>query len=172
MIYKCRRWVRVKVTDLMEPTAVVNTTVVLQAAHEYKTASDSIAVGCFGGDVIYVDSGADGEFETGTSWSTAYRDLQDGLARARKGCGSEIWVAGGLYYPTSDADDYGATFEMVDEVELYGGFAGGESSIEERDYVKNPTVLTGLIGGGGDYGGGLRGECGGRLRCCSGRLYD
>ena len=74
-------------------------------------------------------------------------DLQDALARVAKGdngCGSEIWVAQGTYKP-ADEDDRDAAFDMVDGVEIYGGFAGYETSRSQRDYINNVTILSGDI---------------------------
>ena len=79
--------------------------------------------------------------EDGTSWANAFTDLQDALGEARKG--DQIWVAKGVYYPAADASDRHATFRMKDGVSLYGGFVGGESSLTQRDWKANPTVLSG-----------------------------
>jgi hypothetical protein len=92
--------------------------------------------------VIYVDTDAAGSNE-GTSWVDAYVDLQSALGIAEPG--DEIWVAAGTYYPTSDGNR-DSTFTLVDSVALYGGFAGGESSVSERDWLTNVTVLSGDIG--------------------------
>ncbi|MCP4593640.1 MAG: right-handed parallel beta-helix repeat-containing protein, partial [bacterium] len=43
--------------------------------------------------------------------------------------------------------DQEATFELVAGVEMYGGFAGGESSLAERDIEANPTILSGDLDG-------------------------
>ena len=95
---------------------------------------------CYGGDIIYVDDAADGH-NTGTSWANAYYDLQSALLRAETGCGSEIWVAEGQYTPSIFDDS--ASFNLIDGVSMYGGFAGYESYREERDYIRNETYLTG-----------------------------
>ena len=91
-------------------------------------------------DVIYVSS--EGDDSDGLSWYTAYHDLQDALDDAV--AGDQIWVAEGIYYPTTnDPDPRKAYFRLVNEVETYGGFAGGESSISQRDCGVNVTVLSG-----------------------------
>ena len=91
---------------------------------------------------VYVDAGATGA-NTGSSWTDAYTDLQDGLLGAISG--GEIWVAEGTYYPGSDRYDF---FELKDGVEIYGGFpgGGGDGSFGCRDWELFPTILSGDIG--------------------------
>jgi predicted outer membrane repeat protein len=95
---------------------------------------------------IYVKADATGAND-GTSWTDAYTDLQD--ARAAAISGDEIWVAAGTYYPTSGVDRF-ATFQLKNGVAIYGGFAGTETSIIERDFVTSVTILSGDIGVPGD----------------------
>ena len=95
-----------------------------------------------GESTIYVNSQAQGKSD-GTSWTNAFTDLNSALASAEEG--DEIFVASGTYYPSQNGDT-SASFEMVDGVSVYGGFNGTEASLQERDYEKNPTVLSGDIG--------------------------
>jgi hypothetical protein len=88
--------------------------------------------------VKYDASGAN----NGSSWTDAYTSLQSALGDA--GC-TEIWVAEGVYKPTTNPSDRGATFELKSNLALYGGFAGTESSIDERNIDAHPTVLSGDI---------------------------
>ena len=99
--------------------------------------------------VIYVDISAAGA-NNGTSWVNAYTDLQDALATATSG--DEIWIAQGVYKPSVqyDLDGNGpdpreVTFKLPNGVMLYGGFAGGELSRNERDWKAHETVLSGDI---------------------------
>ena len=92
--------------------------------------------------VIFVDLDASGEND-GTSWEDALTDLQDALAWAVDGV--QIWVAAGTYKPTSGTDRT-ASFQMVNGAAIYGGFAGTETSLEQRDWTANPTILSGDIG--------------------------
>jgi hypothetical protein len=92
--------------------------------------------------ILYVDAEAAGAND-GTSWPDAFVDLQDALAWAVEGV--EIWVAEGIYLPTSDGDRM-ATFQLVSGVAVYGGFAGGESGREERDWTAQESILSGDIG--------------------------
>lgn len=80
----------------------------------------------------------------GTSWAKAFQSLQDALAVASKG--DEIWVARGTYYP--DPTDATRSFVLKEDVAVYGGFSGGESERDQRDYRLNVTILSGNIGKG------------------------
>jgi uncharacterized repeat protein (TIGR01451 family) len=93
--------------------------------------------------VLYVDVDATG-LGTGMSWTDAFTDLQDALGVV--GPGAEIWVAEGVYRPTAGTDRT-ATFQLLDDVELYGGFAGTETGRGERDWETNVTVLSGDLEG-------------------------
>ena len=88
---------------------------------------------------IYVNANATGAND-GSSSTDAYTDLQDALAAAE--ASDEIWLVAGTYKPTSD-DDRSATFQLKSGVSLYGGFNGTETSREQRDWVANPTILSG-----------------------------
>jgi len=91
--------------------------------------------------VLYVDANASGA-GTGRSWNDAYVDLQEGLANALDS--DEIWVAEGSYRPGITRAD---TFQLRNNVALYGGFAGTETSIGQRDVNVHQTILNGdLLG--------------------------
>ncbi|TRT79266.1 MAG: cadherin [Microcystis aeruginosa Ma_AC_P_19900807_S299] len=92
--------------------------------------------------VVYVRAGAGGS-NNGTSWTDAYTSLQDALAAAQSG--DKIWVAGGTYKPTTGTDRT-ATFTLKNNVEIYGGFAGTETSFSQRNVSTNVTTLSGDIG--------------------------
>ncbi|MFC1585614.1 Ig-like domain-containing protein, partial [Fibrobacterota bacterium] len=98
-------------------------------------------------NVIFVDDDAGGA-GTGTSWEDAYINFQTAIAAAVSG--QEIWVAKGIYKPSSVIDRL-ATFRMVDGVSWYGGF-DREPSIDERNLLLNLklTLLSGDIGAEGD----------------------
>lgn len=79
----------------------------------------------------------------GSSWMSPYGDLQQALATAK--ADDQIWVAKGTYYTTSD-DDRTISFRLVEGVSLYGGFAGTETALTQRNVEANPTILSGEIG--------------------------
>jgi predicted outer membrane repeat protein len=89
--------------------------------------------------ILYVKPGEEGDCY---SWDTAC-DLQDALALAD--AGDQVWVAAGIYKPTTDTDRT-ATFLLESGVAIYGGFAGTETSLSERDWKANPTTLSGDLG--------------------------
>lgn len=76
----------------------------------------------------------------GSSWADAYTSLVDGLANASFGV--EVWVSSGIYTPW---DAPNLSFELPSGVKLYGGFDGTESSLAERDWEANLTILSGNI---------------------------
>jgi len=96
------------------------------------------------GDIIHVDAdtppGGDG-----TSWAYAFDNLQSALDIAA--ASDEIRVAEGVYLPTlrnNPADPRSASFEMIEEVSLEGGYAGiGHPDPNERDIENYTTILSG-----------------------------
>jgi hypothetical protein len=88
----------------------------------------------------YVDASAP-PGGNGSTWPLAFNDLQDALDVAV--ADDKIWVAAGTYVPSVPAGR-AATFDLdVDNVHIFGGFAGTESAISERDIAANETVLSG-----------------------------
>lgn len=91
---------------------------------------------------IFVNLEAKGS-NNGSSWSNAYTNLQTAIANAKSG--DEIWVAKGIYRPTLKTERT-VSFVLKNGVKMYGGFAGNETSINQRDIEKNVTKLSGDIG--------------------------
>ncbi len=89
--------------------------------------------------VTYVNLNATGSND-GTSWNNAYNDLSDALAATTTG---EIWIATGTYHPGGSTPSTLSVFTVSGSPTLYGGFAGTETSIAERDITANPTTLSG-----------------------------
>jgi len=77
-----------------------------------------------------------------SSWANAC-NLQSALGAASSG--DEIWVMAGTYIPTSGTDR-AISFQLVNAVAIYGGFAGTETARSQRDPEANLTILSGEIG--------------------------
>lgn len=93
--------------------------------------------------VIYVATDNTSTTQDGSSWATAYNDLQVALANAISG--DEIWVKQGKYYPTAGLDR-NISFELVSGVALYGGFSGNETTRNARNKIDPQTYLSGDLG--------------------------
>ncbi len=118
-------------------------------------------------DTLYVNHAIAGG--DGTSWETAFSSLQDALDNFN--FEDQIWVAKGTYYPSSGAPnlvtsnnvieiksesdnkfiDRGKRFYINQQgTAIYGGFAGGETTISGRSNYgigeTNETILSGDIG--------------------------
>ncbi|TNE52862.1 MAG: hypothetical protein EP338_13825 [Bacteroidetes bacterium] len=98
----------------------------------------------FAQNVRYVRPGATGN---GTSWAKAYGewDIQTAMDELELLGGGQVWIAAGTYFPTS-GNNRNVSFEMKNNVELYGGFGGTETSLSMRDLTSNATILSGDIG--------------------------
>jgi len=85
----------------------------------------------------YVNKTATGT-GSGTSWANAFTTLEAAFTTAI--VGDQIWVAAGVYKPT------GVTYNIPNGLKVYGGFAGTETALAERDLTVNTTTLNGDIG--------------------------
>lgn len=92
------------------------------------------------GSILYVKADSRGD---GSSWQNAYGSLHDALKSATPG--TEIWVAAGTYY-TSNSSNTAQSFLIPTGVKVYGGFAGTETTIDQRNIEANKTILSGEIG--------------------------
>jgi len=97
---------------------------------------------------FYVDHSVE-ESGDGSTWANAFQQLQDALDQTVSGRGDEVWIAAGTYYPDEGANvtdaDRDATFLLKDEVSLLGGFEAGATSLDDRDFEVNRTILSGEI---------------------------
>ncbi|MEE4638550.1 MAG: choice-of-anchor Q domain-containing protein, partial [Wenzhouxiangella sp.] len=107
------------------------------------SAHAASARGTCPGGTVFVDRDASGS-NNGSSWPDAFVDLQDALS-VDAPC--EIWIAEGVYVPSTDPNDRTATFQLQNGIALYGGFDGTETRKQSRDWKSNATVLSGDIGG-------------------------
>lgn len=98
--------------------------------------------------VLYAAPTAQGSGDC-SSWANACT-LQTALTNAISG--DEIWVKAGVHYPGA-AGNRTATFQLKNGVALYGGFAGTETSRDQRDWQANVTILSGDIDKNDNHGG-------------------
>ncbi|MCA9951436.1 MAG: hypothetical protein KDE48_17425, partial [Anaerolineales bacterium] len=91
---------------------------------------------------LFVDQNATGN-NSGDDWPNAQPDLALALSDAARCDVEEVWVATGTYLPGSERAD---SFHLAPSVAVYGGFAGNETERDERNWVSNPTILSGDIG--------------------------
>ncbi len=104
-----------------------------------------LSMGMAMSQALYVNHTNTGGTENGDSWATAYGSLTTALSDPRVGSSVfEVWVAHGTY--TTGGNDRFASFQMVNNVSLLGGFDGTETTKEQRDFSANPTILSGDIG--------------------------
>lgn len=85
---------------------------------------------------------------SGASWADALPDLQAALCQAAqaRGAVTQIWAAAGSYRPDRGRNDRSIPFRLVHGVAVYGGFAGTETSLGQRNPAVNVTILSGDIG--------------------------
>ena len=106
------------------------------------------------GEICYVDANnTDYQGPTGETWTGAYVQLQDCLDKLALD-GGEIWVSAGVYTPSKipnwkqNAGHRGPkerSFILYDNIRVYGGFDGTETSPSQRDFAANPTYLSGKL---------------------------
>lgn len=65
------------------------------------------------------------------------------MAQAK--AGDQVWVAAGTYTATAGTDR-SASFEIKEGVQVFGGFKGHETALDQRRLGENTSVLTGEIG--------------------------
>ena len=108
-----------------------------------------LGTGSVHASVWYVDIGNISGTEDGTSWATAFTTIQLAIDAAEADQGGEVWVAEGTYdeartSPNADGsnEDTGSVV-LKSGVDVYGGFAGGETVRIERNWETNVTILDG-----------------------------
>ncbi len=93
------------------------------------------------GAVLYVKPGGNNS-NPGTSWALAKSSVQAAIDVASPG--DQVWVAAGTYNEHIVNREVGG---VAINVALYGGFAGTETLLSERDIGSNLTVLHGTNNG-------------------------
>lgn len=94
--------------------------------------------------VVYVDGSRLDDSGAGTSWATAKKTIAAGMGLVALE-GGEVWVKSGSY-PTP--------LTLLKGAQVYGGFAGTETSRAQRNITGNPCILDGAQAGTvvkGDY---------------------
>jgi hypothetical protein len=97
--------------------------------------------------IRYVDVDAAGS-ANGLTWADACNAVQPAIDSAAEAVANipavehcKVWVAAGIYfiYQLGPND----TVALATDVEVYGGFAGDETALDDRDWEANVTVLDG-----------------------------
>jgi hypothetical protein len=110
-------------------------------------------IATYGQTTRYVKTTASGTGD-GSSWANASADLHAMINASA--ANDMIWVAAGTYVPTQDKsgsvnpNDSDNTFYISKNIKIYGGFAGTESSLSERNLSVNQTILSGDMDNDGD----------------------
>ena len=88
--------------------------------------------------IVRVSTSGD-DASDGSCWERAKRTVQDGIdaAGAVSVEGGEVWVAAGVYMERITLQGYAY---------VYGGFAGTETSLDDRDPLANETIIDGHNG--------------------------
>jgi predicted outer membrane repeat protein len=112
------------------------------------------------GCVVFVNGAGGSDDDDGSSWELALATVTAGLDAAETmvqvaadagvdaGAAFEscaVWVAAGTYVPTTGTDRT-ATFQLRGNVALFGGFAGSETALSQRDVEAHEAILSGDIG--------------------------
>jgi len=107
---------------------------------EEDTDTDFIPVPC----IFRVDASS-GIGGNGLTWDNALNTISEGLDWAEYALSEaetcQVWVAAGTYYIWNYSSH--DTVALRPNLELYGGFAGDETSLEQRDPKNNETILSG-----------------------------
>ncbi len=133
--------ITVQVLDAAPPGGKITNWAEVESDNSYAEVLVDTLVCCWDPGIIYVDKNAAG-YNSGINWENAYVNLNKALTRASQGCGSEIWVAQGTYLPGNAELD---TFQVPENMTIYGGFNGTETARSQRNWAANGTILAGII---------------------------
>ncbi|WP_157603363.1 choice-of-anchor Q domain-containing protein [Spirosoma telluris] len=103
------------------------------ASAAYSLTVSNVALPC--GTVVFVTQNGAG-LQNGSNWANAFAGtaLQTAINTATT-CGAQVWVAQGLYKPTTGTNR-SISFVMKPGVAIYGGFRGTEGQLGDR-----PTII-------------------------------
>ena len=80
--------------------------------------------------VLRVSETATSSTIDGSTWESAFPKIAQGIAAAKTG--DQVWVAAGVY---------SESISLKSGVQVYGGFAGNETALSGRDFVRNLTAI-------------------------------
>lgn len=101
----------------------------------------------------FVDANLTTGANNGSSWADAFQGSGGLQLAMTTSFVTEIWVAQGTYIPTRNGAR-NISFTLKSGLEIYGGFAGGETLIEDRPaFGLAPSLLSGDLAGDDDSGG-------------------
>ena len=118
-----------------------------------ETCSTGTCQGGGGSCRVYVDIDSPATTPTGDDWATAYPSLPEAVTAATQkiyampgGSGTcDLWVAEGTYYAlVTDSTDM---MSIIEGLSVYGGFAGTEDSLSQRDLAAHRTTVDGRLNG-------------------------
>jgi predicted outer membrane repeat protein len=104
-------------------------------ADQVDSDNDGYGNACDDDVIWYVDSESTCTDNCGTSWDTAFKAIQEAIDVFNQG-DKGIWVKMGRYYLTSQIN-------VDKDVFIYGGFDGTEIQRDQRNWVKNVTIVDG-----------------------------
>lgn len=111
----------------------------------FSMSSGFMVIGTGPSVIVYVDGINGNDSFDGLSWAQAKKTIQAGINTASSEGFGDVWVKSGTYFPT-DNTDRTASIQMNAGIDIYGGFAGSETDISERNPVTNVTIISGDIG--------------------------
>ena len=102
--------------------------------------------------IFYVNAAAAGNRD-GKSWPNAFTRIQDGIDAAYQAGEGWVWVAEGTYtsqhepraITTVDGYILRGAVQVLPGVMLFGGFAGNETLLEQRDASLHTTIIQGWV---------------------------
>ncbi|MFZ4545990.1 MAG: choice-of-anchor Q domain-containing protein [Bacteroidales bacterium] len=131
-------------TDIRGQARIQNTTIDM-GAYEWTSGTDPDYL------VVrrYITQTGGSVTKDGTTWANAYDNTQLQTAIDETGV-TDVWVAAGTYKPTTGTNRT-ISFQMKNNVAIYGGFAGTETLLSDRNVATNVTILSGDLNGNDNY---------------------
>ncbi len=90
----------------------------------------------------------------GSNWGSAFKTLSEAIKVASSNVTDEVWVAKGTYIPNTNhygtrydppSFSYSMAFYLKKPINIYGGFIGTETTLAQRNWEANETILSGNI---------------------------